>query len=518
MATSPGSPPSRPVSPDATSSGAVESALARVRDWLPLACAIVALVGVAIAINVRKSIWLDEAFTMNRTFTSLAKTIELARIESQKPPIYFILVYWWRHLWPSLEGVRALSTVCIVVAGLALHGAGVALGVGRGIWSLGVLGILAAHLGWAAAEARPYAMSLMFLSLTMWMFARVWVSGSPHKLRDSVFFVLSCYGALLSFYYSGFVLAALFLSGLFFQDRTRLLVCGIALAALMLPWMLIVSEHATDAGSYMPQVSLDGETPLSALTGTVSWIALHLARAVHRDVPFYQPGWRQVGYLALLLGIVGVRLWQTRGRLPVVERWAVALFVGGFAFVAFMRLTNRHTVDLRHWVIVAIPTLVSSAVLASRIQPLRVARAAQGALLLSSLVGFISLSRNEKGPRDWRSAIQSVMADERPGEPVVISYNPLPVAYYYRGPNTITRIPAITQAKADSLIPEEVDRLRRTLATAGTPEQTFWYIHAIGANYDGAAMIRRFAGETLTTLERREFHGTLVYRMKRGAP
>ena len=377
----------------------------RPAEWLPLVASILALIAVATIINLRKSIWADEAITMDQTGRTFGTMLDLVREKSSKPPVYYIVVWWWRKIWPSLEGVRAYSALCTVLAVIALDRAGRVMRLGRGILGLGVLAALTAHIAWTATEARAYGMALFFIACAIWLFVRVWLSDSVTRTRDSILFVLACYGALLTFYYSGFVVAGLFAGGMLIKGRRRLVACGVALTALMIPWSLMIGGHASDRGTYQPPIALGGEGPVATVGNTVAFVAQHLSFAVHKSVPIYQSPRRQLVYLGLIVLILIARLWQTRGRLTDVERWATATFAVSLGGLLVMRYTNRWTVDVRHWTVVAIPVLVCGAVLASRLQSTWMARAAQALLLCASLAGFTSLAKNERGTTDWLRSV-----------------------------------------------------------------------------------------------------------------
>lgn len=491
---------------------------ARWRDQLPLLAALAFVLAAATFINVNKSIWADEAFTMDRTRTSLAETLRLAREVSNKPPLYFTLVYWWRTISPSLEWARGLSTACMLLAVCVLHRLGRELRIGRGLLSLGVLAAITPHFIWAAAEARVYAMVVLALSATALMFVRVWVNGSDRPARDTALFVAAAYASLMVFHYAGFILAALFLAGLVYPDRKRLVVAGAVLAALMLPWAAVISDQVgAQRGSYLPPVPVHGPLDL------VRWVAFEVTEILQRTVPVYASPARQAAFAGLLGGIVALRLGTARGRLSREEWWALAFGALSFLLVAAVRFLNKTMVDTRHWIVVGPPLLLAVALLASRLRPARLADLALAALGLALALGAASFLRNERGPSDWRGAIRWVMATERAGEPIIcFDTNALPIAFYYTGPNGMARIPEDQSTRKDGgrrieLTDTELNRLRGMLALAAGPGRTFWIIEG-AKQVRGPETIAAHLGQEVRVLERREYHRVRAYHVQLTAP
>src|SRR6185503_7003565 len=64
----------------------------RAMDRLALPAALAAMSVVAVIIIIRKSIWADEAITMDETAGSFGRMLEMVRETSSKPPVYFAVV------------------------------------------------------------------------------------------------------------------------------------------------------------------------------------------------------------------------------------------------------------------------------------------------------------------------------------------------------------------------------------------------------------------------------------------
>ncbi len=476
--------------------------------------------GLGTSVNLHKSIWLDEAFTLERTRGSLEQVLHWARFTSLKPPLYFVLVSWWRKLDPSIEWTRAFSTLCMLGAVAYFHGLSRALRIGGSWLSLGLLAALTPHFLWAAAEARPYALTILFLASALYHAARLWFAESAHPWRDAVLLVLAGYGALLSFYYAGFVLAALFLAGLLARDVRRVVWPGVALAVLMIPWLGQISEHTSgQAGSYMVPVIPEGAGTLAGYATALAWLARQVPAIIFRGAPVVNRPIFLLAFGLLLAAILALRLRTGRPRWTRVET-AFVLYAGlGFAMLAALRLANRTTVDMRHWIVVVPGLVLLPSLLAARVEPARRGRILLAGLAVYLSAGLVSFVRNER-TRDWRSPAETVTQRERPGEPIILlGENPLPFQYYYRGSNSITRWPVnpYTSNRVDrEWQVAEADRrhLENLLDRAEPPERSFWMVERV---WPGSApdVVERTLGERPEVLAVWAFHQTRLYHLRR---
>ncbi len=317
------------------------------------------------------------------------------------------------------------------------------------------------------------------------------------------------------------MLAALFVAGLLAQNLRRVVWPGVALAVLMIPWLGRISEHASgQAGSYLIPVIPEGEGALAGSVTALAWLGGRVPAIIFRGAPIANRPVFLVAFGLSLAAVLALRLRHGRPRWTRVET-AWLLYAGlGFAMLAALRIANRTTVDLRHWIVVVPGLVVLPALVASRIEPPRIANAALALFAALMAAGTVSFARNERGPRDWRSPAETVMARERPGEPIVLlGENPLPFRYYYRGPNSITRWPI--NPYTSSIVGREwqvaeADRrhLRNLLDRAAPPARSFWVAERA---WPGSApeVLRRMLGEEIEVLGAWAFHQARVYHLRR---
>ncbi len=496
---------------------AIGAARTRGAERLVLAGALAVVLAGATYANLHKSIWLDETFTLDRTGSSLSETLHLARHQSLKPPLYFVLVHFWRKLSPTIEFTRFLSTLCIMGAVVWFHRLGRWAGP-RGWVTLGLLAAATPHFLWAAAEARPYALAVFFLAAAFFFFTRLWIAGSEHPTRDTIGFVLAAYGALLTFYYTGFVLAALFLGGLAAnRERRRLVWSGVALAVLLLPWTPSISEALTSqAGSYLVDVEARAEPDLWAPAAQAVWLVRRIPAMIFRATPLLGRSWAEPLFWLLCGGMVAARLLTGRPRWNRGDSAFAVIAFGGFGALAGLRLLNLTTVDERHWIVAVPGFLVLIGRLAGEIEPPVASRSAGLALLGFFAAGALSYLRNERGSADWKSAAAAVMRGERAGEPIVLFLTShQPFLYYYRGPNAVRRIPpAYSSPPRQSglrLAPADVQHLRDHLAESATG--SFWLVERKWVG-NGVAVLQEHLGP-VEVLAQDRFHRVRVYHLRR---
>ncbi|MDH5283245.1 MAG: hypothetical protein OEW80_05130 [Gemmatimonadota bacterium] len=450
-------------------------------DLAFLALLLAGFTAVATFVSFQKDIWLDETFTLGRTGTSLQHTLDLARDRSLKPPLYFVAVYFWRFFGDSIEVVRGLSTVSVALALVYLHRVSLALGIGRGWRSLAVVGALTPHLLWAAVEARTYGLTVLCLSACTYYFVRLWITGSNTPWRDNILFVLFGYAAILTFYYAGFILAGLFVAGLFGKDPRRLVWSGVALVLLLVPWLPQIADHVGQQGNYMAPLDLEGSDRVEQVGALGAWFFALPTEIVFRHVGILNRAGLESALMLLGLGLLGLRVGVGRPRWSRAETMLWVAAAVGVGLLAAIRVMNIQMMDLRHWSIAAPSLIVLPPLLASHLQPVWASRAAAAGLVALFALTAVSYARNEEGPRDVHGAAKIVAQRERPGEPLIFFTNPAPFEYYYLGPNPIRRLPVDPTAQplvkpGAPLPPADRLHLLDLLAAGDTAAGSFWLV------------------------------------------
>jgi mannosyltransferase len=222
--------------------------------------ALVALVALAAVIRVlvidNQSFWMDEALTAYEThlgFGGMLRTV--AHVETT-PPLYFVLIWGWAHLFGSNEvALRSLSTI----AGIAL--VPIAFVAARELVSRWA-GVLAAafvavnpFLVWYSQEARAYMLLAALSGASFLCFNRA----REHPTRTNIAWWTAWSAlAVMTHFFAGFLVFAEAL-WLLWVSRTRAVIATVALLAVvqaaMLPLALTDTSHGANWIAHVPRAS-----------------------------------------------------------------------------------------------------------------------------------------------------------------------------------------------------------------------------------------------------------------------
>jgi len=435
--------------------------------------AILLALAVMLLVNAGKSITLDESITLERTTPPLGRALRDLFVESQKPPVYFLLVYGLRRFFPSLEAVRLFSAATILGLFFVMHRVSKQLDLATGWRSPVILAAATPALLWAGAEARFYALTALLLCISTGFFVRLWVLDTDRPVRDGIWFVVINYLALLTFYYSAFVIAGQLAAAMASRRWKRWFAAGVGLVALMLPWAALIISQA----SMYSRAPVDAPRGVEAgsLGGSLYLLGRGAIWTVFRDPPVIHRPALLVGITVIVVAIVAGAYALPDRRRTVKDWQLVILATLPVAALWVMRVANRFRVEDRHWMILAPALILLLASLAARIR----IRALRDVLWIALLAAFgvcaISFARNDRGPRDYRTAVRLLMDREHPGEPILFYWtNPLPFRYYYSGPNTLLPLHPGRAPDGGVFVPAEEQRaLRATIAGLGA-RGAFW--------------------------------------------
>jgi len=301
-------------------------------------------------INLNQSLWLDEAVQAITSQGSFSAIFSELRGDFH-PPLYHFFMWLWVHLFGSSEIVLRLPSV--------LFGVGTVWVIYKlgSLGKLGNLGIVAAlflatapfHI-YYSQEARMYAMTAFFASLSMYYFLRV--IGEKRENRGAVWGYLAGTAAMLySDYYGFLVLLAQIIGGWIILRRkiAPLLNCFIAPLLLFLPWLpffLIQLKTGLQATQDLPNwAGLANVSFLKALPLTFIKFSLGRITIFNRAL-----------YALVSLGIVG----------------ALGLMGGRGAFNWYKQKDRKdHYLVIVLWLIVPIFTAWLTSVFIPNYQPFR---------------------------------------------------------------------------------------------------------------------------------------------------
>ncbi|MGZ4262242.1 MAG: glycosyltransferase family 39 protein [Solirubrobacteraceae bacterium] len=237
--------------------------------------ALIGLVALAALIRVlvidNQSFWMDEALTAYETHSSFGGMLGTVAHVETTPPLYFVLVWAWAHLFGSSEvGLRSLSTL----AGIAL--VPIAFVTARELVSRWA-GVLAAafvavnpFLVWYSQEARAYSL-LTLLSGTGMLLAIRAVKRPGGRLYAG--WALASALALATHYFAVFLIVpeALVLLRLAPRRRTAATAVGAVApsARFFFRWRCSSGHSATPTGSAAHRFSA-GSRALRSISSSAS--------------------------------------------------------------------------------------------------------------------------------------------------------------------------------------------------------------------------------------------------------
>jgi uncharacterized membrane protein len=362
--------------------------------------ALIGLVALAALIRVlvidNQSFWMDEALTAYETHSSFGGMLGTVAHVETTPPLYFVLVWAWAHLFGSSEvGLRSLSTL----AGIAL--VPIAFVTARELVSRWA-GVLAAafvavnpFLVWYSQEARAYMLLAALSGASFLWFNRA----RRQPTRRSVAWWTACSSlAVMTHFFAGFLVAPEAL-WLLWVSRTRLVIAGVSVVAVvqaaMLPLALTDTAHGTGWIARVPKTS-------RLSTMAVEWSVSLLNRRVSVAAGL-AAGAAFVALIALLIAIGGDR--QTRAAAKV------AAAIAGFVVIAPLVLgivghdyfLSRNEIPA----VVPIATLVATACAAPRARALGTA-VAIGLLILFSWATLQVQTHPYLQRPDWRNVARAL--------------------------------------------------------------------------------------------------------------
>lgn len=251
-----------------------------------------ALTLLALAVRLHKltyhSLWFDEAMSVHWARSSVSRILEVSMdlVEDRLPPLYYLILHYWRLLVGDGElAVRLpsvlLGTLLIPVVyrlgtdlfdGLYRPIDGLYRPFGRRVGSLAAaLAALNPFLVWYSQEARMYALAVLLATLGTWFFLRATTYALSQKrdkgaIRNAsapywLAYGLCAVGGLYTHLYAGSVLLAHALYLLVTYRRSRrawlpFTLVTLAVTALFAPLALATWRVSNEAGPGEPLADL----------------------------------------------------------------------------------------------------------------------------------------------------------------------------------------------------------------------------------------------------------------------
>ena len=169
---------------------------------------------ILIYLSSRLNIWVDEAYTLNTTSNNFTDVIKQSYGFEGQPPVYFILLSFWRKISSSIFFARLFSLVFVALAAYFFHRlARLISGNNYSRWLL-VLFLLNPFTVWAGMEIRLYAF-LLFLSVAAIYFFFSFYNSNKNKYLYLL--ISTCLVGIYTQYFFAFLIAGFAASLLLFN-------------------------------------------------------------------------------------------------------------------------------------------------------------------------------------------------------------------------------------------------------------------------------------------------------------
>lgn len=388
------------------------------------------------------NIWIDEAYSLNTTEGTFARTFHQTLKFEHQPPVFFCLLNLWRTINDSIFFARLLSVLCIIIVLCLCPG-------------LSKRYLPCFHPGWLTAcvalnpfvlscaiDVRVYALALLESTVLLWTFHGGFLATSP-KRSSRILFTLFAVLSLYTHYYTGFLLLACGVTLLMLGKWSALKAYTIHMmvtALMFSPFLPLLSEQFT---AHNPDQSI----PMS-----------------RRDIILFLPN-RILGFIAptnwsgensriarlvtaiLFLGVfvVAIRNYRTNRNSKWIPVGLIFVVLSGIFSILAVFL-NHDVLGKRHTVTLFLPCLMCMLWLFYFSGGMNAVRAgvfiSMAVYLIPSLVvGYLPLAK----PGDYKHAAELIQKREKPGQPILFftAEAALPFKWYYHsGLNQLISLPA----------------------------------------------------------------------------
>jgi len=384
----------------------------------------------------RKSLWLDEAVTVNLMGSRYTDMLAGVIGHDAHPPLYYALAHLWTQRSASALRARAFSAVFGVATVAVFYLLARVLLPREGALVATLLLAVSAFQVYFAQEARHYALAAFFVTLSWYFFVQLVAGRKLENWRWWLGLSLANAAALYTFYFTLFaVVAQLIVLVLLWRGIGKRLVVGwlswqLLPAVLFALYVPVILEHIASLQGLAPPKGL---TMLSGhgLMLTASQFACgFLPETWGSGEVLLRAATAALGILTLAAGFVGLR--GCRCATAVTVTW----LLGPIACLALLPIRG-HAYEPKH-LIAAAPAfaLLPAIALVSSRGLVRGLAAALVAVLIAT--NGVSLWRYYDGrveKENWRGAVAEVIKRVEPGDIVV--FNPFyvrhPFHYYYQG-------------------------------------------------------------------------------------
>ena len=189
--------------------------------------------------------WEDEFYTLNTTSYNISGVISQSYGFEGQPPLYYILLKFWRQINDSFPFARFLSILFILLAAFFLTKLLRLVSGNRGVRLLLIIFLLNPFTVWAALETRTYALLILLSTISIYFFLSYFFE---NKVSHLYLFLIFCAIGVYTQYYFVFLIIGLAFSVWVikgFSAFFRLCLYLIPVVLLFLPNLFFLREQLT---------------------------------------------------------------------------------------------------------------------------------------------------------------------------------------------------------------------------------------------------------------------------------
>ncbi len=423
---------------------------ARRRENLIAAAIIAGHLCITVPLGLWLNVWIDEYYSLATTSKGLMYAVDHCITFQGHPPFFYILLWAWRQIDPSIPFGRMLPVGIIAATLWIVH-----LTARRWFPNLPTAWVLLPlainpWILYAAMEIRLYCLIPFWGAVLLYLFHAGFVS-AERSLSAQVNFAIAATLGIYSFYYVGFLLPGGALALLVWREWRALrnyvlLMCGTGV--LILPQFLMSIQDT--------ELYTAGVERLPSATRSVVFTSGRIVESISGIFEYPETPRAVIFFFIAGAFLIGMLAKPTQWDL----RSSAIPFLCSTVVLGYLALTKfiMGEIDfIRHFIGATIPLHMTAVALADRFGPRRraVLAGAMAALLVLCAGASVLRFRPLAKIGDYRRVAAYLETNEKPNEPIVVavSHAEYPLRVYYDGVNPLVPLP-----HHDDLTTYEVDK------------------------------------------------------------
>jgi len=438
----------------------------------------------------RRSLWLDEAITVQLAQSSIREIIINRASTGIHPPLYFLIIHFWIRLFGDSEiALRGFSSVFSILSIYLIYKLSSKLfGVTVGVISAFLFAFSPFQL-YYSGEARMYPFLTFLLLLSIYLLYQ-WISES--KKNSLIYLIIVNIIALYTHIYASFLILAENIFVLIkkvkdFNSFKKWIVSQLIILIIFSPWIYVIFVNRT------PEVYQGKQTlTLDVVRNSFIEINLGYARSIFSNSLIYY-----FSYFILIFFLIGLFP-------PYKDKTGILLISLSF-FVPFFTLIigslNKSFFSARYLspFIFGYFILIGRGMKRVKFYPILTILIV-GIFLIDGLAIYNYNQRLDFISRPWRDAVNYIHSKSSPNDMVIITAPQMyrPFDYYNRG--------KLSRATLDGFGNVSVDIYRNIYG-----KDRVWFVMAGEESADPRGKIKEWLDSNLCRIDIKEYYRLKVY-------